>query len=210
MKNVAGYDVSRLVAGSLGTLGLIAEASLKVLPRPPVELTLRLERDESQALDAMNRWAALPLPISATAWHAGVLHVRLSGSEAAVSGAARRIGGAEVNYEWQAIREQTHAFFAGDGALWRLSVPSVTAPLGLPGAPLIEWGGALRWTRGDAGNVRDIAKRAGGHATLFRAADKSAGAFAPLAPAVMRLHRALKSAFDPAGILNPGRLYPEL
>jgi len=152
----------------------------------------------------------LPLPISGTAWHAGVLVARLSGSEAAVSGAARRIGGTEVDYAWHAIREQTHPFFSGDGALWRLSVPSVTAPLGLPGAQLIEWGGALRWVRGDAGNIRDIAKRAGGHATLFRAADKSAGAFAPLEPVVMRLHRALKSAFDPAGILNPGRLYPEL
>jgi glycolate oxidase FAD binding subunit len=210
MKNVAGYDISRLVAGSLGTLGLIAEASLKVLPRAPVELTLRLEVDEAKALDAMNLWAALPLPISATAWHAGVLVVRLSGSEAAVSGAARRIGGAEADYAWHAIREQTHPFFSGDSALWRLSVPSVTAPLGLPGAQLIEWGGALRWARGDAGKIRDLAKRAGGHATLFRAADKSAGAFAPLEPVVMRLHRALKSAFDPAGILNPGRLYPEL
>jgi glycolate oxidase FAD binding subunit len=208
MKNVAGYDVSRLVTGSLGTLGLIAEASLKVLPRPPVERTLRLELDEAQALDAMNGWAGQPLPISATAWHAGVLAVRLSGSEAAVSGAARRIGGAEVDYAWQAIREQSHPFFAGDGALWRLSVPSVTPPLGVPGAQLIEWGGALRWTRGD--NVRETAKRAGGHATLFRGADKSPGAFAPLEPVVLRLHRALKSAFDPAGILNPGRLYPEL
>jgi glycolate oxidase FAD binding subunit len=208
MKNVAGYDISRLVAGSLGTLGLIAEASLKVLPRPPVELTLRLELDEAQALDAMNRWAGQPLPISATAWHAGVLAVRLSGSEAAVSGAVQRIGGAEVDYPWHAIREQTHPFFAGDGALWRLSVPSVTAPLGLPGAQLIEWGGALRWTR--SGDVRETAKRAGGHATLFRGADQGAGAFAPLAPVLMRLHRALKGAFDPAGILNPGRLYPEL
>jgi glycolate oxidase FAD binding subunit len=125
-----------------------------------------------------------------------------------VSGAARRIGGAEVDYAWHAIREQTHPFFAGEGALWRLSVPSATPPLGLPGAQFIEWGGALRWTRSH--DVREIAKRVGGHATLFRGADKSAGAFAPLAPVVMRLHRALKSAFDPAGILNPGRLYPEL
>jgi glycolate oxidase FAD binding subunit len=209
MKNVAGYDVSRLVAGSLGTLGLIAEASLKVLPRPAVELTLRLEMDEAAALDTMNRWAGEPLPISATAWHAGVLAVRLSGSDAAVGGAARRIGGAEVDYAWHAIREQTHPFFAGDAPLWRLAVPSVTPPLG--DAQLIEWGGGLRWAHGEsAAQMRDIAKRAGGHATLFRAADKSAGAFAPLEPVVMRLHRALKSAFDPAGILNPGRLYPEL
>jgi glycolate oxidase FAD binding subunit len=207
MKNVAGYDISRLVAGSLGTLGLIAEASLKVLPRPQVERTQRLEMDEARALEAMNRWAGEPLPISATLWHAGVLDVRLSGSEPAVRGAVQRIGGAEGPGAWEAIREQTHPFFAGDAPLWRLSVPSVTPPLGFP--QLIEWTGALRWTRG--GNApRDVAKRAGGHATLFRGADKSAGAFAPLDPVLMRLHRQLKGAFDPAGILNPGRLYPEL
>ena len=215
MKNVAGYDLSRLAAGSLGTLGLIAEASLKVLPHPPMELTLALELDEPRALDAMNRWAGEPLPVSATAWHEGVLRVRLSGSDAAVRAALPRIGGAEVADTpgfWRAIREQTHPFFAGDGALWRLSLPSVTPALALPGAQLIEWGGALRWMRGaqNAAQIREIAKRAGGHATLFRGADKSAGAFAPLEPVLTRLHRALKSAFDPAGILNPGRLYPEL
>jgi glycolate oxidase FAD binding subunit len=210
MKNVAGYDVSRLVAGSLGTLGLIAEASLKVLPRPQVEVTLRLEVDEARALEAMNRWAAEPLPVSATLWHAGMLDVRLSGSDAAVRGAKARIGGSEVNEGWRAIREQTHPFFTGDAPLWRLAVPSVTPPLAV-GEQLVEWGGALRWTRGGTmTDLRQIAKRAGGHATLFRGADKSAGAFAPLEPVLLRLHRALKSAFDPAGILNPGRLYAEL
>jgi glycolate oxidase FAD binding subunit len=208
MKNVAGYDVSRLVAGSLGTLGLIAEASIKVLPRPPAELTRRLELDEAAALEALNRWAGEPLPISATVWHAGVLQVRLSGSDAAVRAAVTRIGGAEVDYRWDAIREQTHPFFAGDGALWRIAVPSVAPPLA--DKPLIEWGGALRWLRGDPARIREVAKRAGGHATLFRSADKSAGAFQPLEPVLMRLHRQLKSAFDPAGILNPGRLYAEL
>ena len=211
MKNVAGYDVSRLVAGSLGTLGLIAEASLKVLPRAPAEITVRLEMDEAHALEAMNRWAGEPLPVSATAWHAGVLDVRLSGSEPAVRGAAKRIGGSEVPGDWAAIREQTHSFFAGEAPLWRLSLPSIAPPLGL--SQLIEWGGALRWTKGgNAGGdgLRDIAKRAGGHATLFRGPDKPAGVFAPLDPVLMRLHRELKRAFDPAGILNPGRLYPEL
>jgi glycolate oxidase FAD binding subunit len=208
MKNVAGYDISRLVAGSLGTLGLIAEASIKVLPKAPMEMTRRLQMDETAALDAMNQWAGEPLAVSATAWHDGVLHVRLSGSAPALDAAARRVGGAEASFDWAAVREQTHPFFAGSAALWRLSVPSITPPLG--GAPLIEWGGALRWARGDGKELRDVAKRAGGHATLFRAADKSAGAFQPLDPVVMRLHRELKSAFDPAGILNPGRLYAEL
>jgi glycolate oxidase FAD binding subunit len=215
MKNVAGYDVSRVVAGSLGTLGVIAEASLKVLPRPPAELTLQLEAPESRALELMNRWAAQPLPLSAAAWHDGLLWVRLSGSSAAVRAAAAGLGGSPLDDTqgfWRAIREHTHAFFASDAPLWRLAVPSVTPPLDLPGRQLIEWGGGLRWLSSGAGavEVRQLARRSGGHATLFRAADKSAGAFAPLDPVLLRLHRALKSAFDPAGIFNPGRLYPEL
>jgi len=213
MKNVAGYDISRLAAGSLGTLGLIAEASIKVLPLPRAERTLRLEMNEARALEALNRWAAEPLPISASAWHAGVLHVRLSGSEPALAAGAARIGGhalADAAHWWRALREQTHEFFVGDQDLWRLSVPSTTAPLAL-GPQLIEWHGGVRWLRSSAGgDVRTAVQRAGGHATLFRARDKSAGAFAPLDPVMLRLHRALKDAFDPARIFNPGRLHPEL
>ena len=214
MKNVAGYDVSRLVAGSLGTLGVIAEASLKVLPRPPAQRTLRFDMDQPAALDAMNVWAGEPLPISASAWHEGALHLRLSGSAAAVQAAAPRLGGTEVADGaalWRAIREQTHAFFGGEGPLWRIAVPSTAAPLALSGAQLLEWNGGLRWLRSSAGaqEIRAAAKRAGGHATLFRARDKSSGVFTPLDPVLLRLHRGLKSAFDPAGILNPGRMYAE-
>jgi glycolate oxidase FAD binding subunit len=215
MKNVAGYDLSRLAAGSLGTLGLIAEASVKVLPRPQAEITLELELAQPAALDAMNRWAGQPLPVSATAWRDDRLQVRLSGAMAGVRAAASTIGGRELGDAgtfWSAVREHTDGFFAGEGPLWRIAVPSVAAPLEVAGAQLIEWGGALRWLRTDtdAARVREAARRAGGHATLFRARDKSAGAFAPLDPVLLRLHRALKSAFDPAGILNPGRLYAEL
>ena len=204
MKNVAGYDVSRLLAGSLGTLGLIAEASLKVLPRPPCERTVRLEMNEKDALAAMNRWGGQPLPVSATAWHDGQLLVRLSGAEPAVHAAAHRIGGekADQNF-WSELKEQTHPFFAGPEPLWRISVPS-TATLDLPGAKLIEWGGALRWVKTDA-SVRTRAS----NATLFRAHDKSAGAFSPLDAVNARLHKALKVAFDPSGILNPGRMYAD-
>ena len=214
MKNVAGYDVSRLLAGSLGTLGVIAEASLKVLPRPPAEHTLRFDMDQTAALDAMNAWAGEPLPISATAWHDGALYVRLAGSAAAVLAATPRLGGSDAGDSvalWRAIREQSHAFFAGDEPLWRLAVPSAAAPLGLAGSQFLEWNGALRWlrSRASAQEIRAAAKRAGGHATLFRASDKSDGAFAPLDPLLLRLHRALKGAFDPAGILNPGRMYAE-
>jgi glycolate oxidase FAD binding subunit len=214
MKNVAGYDVSRLIAGSLGTLGLIAEASLKVLPRPAMETTLQLEMPQLRALNAMNSWAGQPLAISATAWFDGLLSVRVSGAAVAVRSAAAVIGGTELadaGAFWTTIREQTHPFFSSN-MLWRIAVPSVTPTLTLPGAQFVEWGGGLRWlsSSAPAAEVREAARRAGGHATLFRAADKSAGAFAPLAPVLARLHGALKRAFDPAGIFNPGRLYPEL
>jgi glycolate oxidase FAD binding subunit len=216
MKNVAGYDVSRLLAGSLGTLGLILEVSLKVLPRPPRELTLRLELPEARALESLNRWAGQPLPISASAWHDGELSLRLSGADSALAAAAEKLGGEriaapEAERFWAGIRDQSAAFFGGEAPLWRLSLPSHAPQLDLPGALLIEWGGALRWLRSnaEAGTVRAAAARLGGHATLFRAADKSAGAFAPLPPVLARLHRELKRAFDPEGILNPGRLVPE-
>ncbi len=216
MKNVAGYDVSRLLAGSLGTLGLILEVSLKVLPRPAADLTLQLELAEVAALEALNRWAGQPLPISASAWRGGTLGLRLSGAPSALRAAAKAIGGEEVDAAqaglfWSSIREHSDPFFAGDALLWRLSLPSQAPALGLPGEQMIEWGGALRWlrTRADAAAVRGAAERAGGHATLFRGGDRRDGVFAPLAPALLRLHRALKTAFDPAGIFNRGRLYPD-
>jgi glycolate oxidase FAD binding subunit len=217
MKNVAGYDVSRLLAGSLGTLGLIAEASIKVLPRPPVEATLRLRMTEERAIEALNQWAGQPLPVSATAWHDGGLGVRLSGSAAAVRAAAARIGGdslpeAQAAAFWRGVREHTDAFFAGAEPLWRIAVPPATPPLRLPGRQMIEWGGGLRWlkTGEEPRAVREAAGRARGHATLFRVDRRSGEAFSPLEPVAMRLHRGLKAAFDPAGILNPGRLYGDL
>jgi glycolate oxidase FAD binding subunit len=137
-----------------------------------------------------------------------VLLVRLSGAEPAVHAAARRIGGERHEQPlWKDVKEHSHPFFAGSEPLWRLALPSNAAPLGLPGRQLIEWGGGLRWLKTTAGAdaVRGVAK----HATLFRAEDKSAGAFAPLEPVNARLHQALKAAFDPAGILNPGRMYAD-
>jgi glycolate oxidase FAD binding subunit len=212
MKNVAGYDVSRLIAGSLGTLGLIAEVSLKVAPRPAAQTTLRLEMPQDRALEAMNRWAGQPLPISATAWCDDEVTVRLSGSAAGVRAAAAKIGGQALEEEfWLAIREQSAPFFAGDEPLWRIAIPSTSPPLGLGGRQLIEWSGALRWLKSaeNPKTIRDAAARLGGHATLFRAADKASGCFSALDPVLMRVHRELKAAFDPAGIFNPGRMYPE-
>ena len=157
MKNVAGYDMSRLLCGSLGMLGMIAEVSLKVMPVPRADATLRLEMTEADALAACNRWGGQPLPLAATCWYRGVLHVRLCGARRAVDAACRLLGGeavdtSEADAFWRALRDQHLGFFnngpAGATApLWRLSVPSTTLPLDLPGEQLIEWGGALRWWR---------------------------------------------------------------
>ena len=217
MKNVAGFDVSRLMTGSLGTLGLILEVSLKVLPQPAGDATLRFELPQDKALDAMNQWAGRPLPLVASCWQDGILTLRLAGAQAAVSAACAKLGGERVGEAeavpfWTALREQTAEFFAGDLPLWRLSVPSVTPPLDLPGSALLEWGGAQRWLRADADatHLYQIATQAGGHAALFRGGDKSSGVFAPLTPALMDVHRRLKRGFDPHGVFNPGRLYPDL
>jgi glycolate oxidase FAD binding subunit len=214
MKNVAGYDVSRLMAGALGTLGLLLEVSLKVLPKPPAEATLRLELPQDKAIEAMNRWGGQPLPLSATCWADGLLSVRLSGARAAVAAARERIGGevvAEADAFWRAVREQQADFFSGDAALWRLSLPAQTPPLGQPGPQLIEWGGALRWLKSDApaAALRAAAAQAGGHATLFRGGDRSVGVFQPLPAPLMDVHRKLKHTFDPQGLFNPGRLYSD-
>ena len=221
MKNVAGYDVSRLLAGSLGTLGLITQVSLKVLPVPFREASMRFEMDEITALRRMNEWAGQPLPVSATCWNRGVLTVRLSGAQAAVNAALSRMGGdalADGEWFWADLRDQQADFFAGAEAgaaeLWRLSVPSTASALVMRGEQLIEWGGAQRWLRVDravAEDIRRVVAAAGGHATRYRveSADlgAGAGAFHPLAPAVARIHDRLKAAFDPAGIFNCGRMY---
>jgi glycolate oxidase FAD binding subunit len=215
MKNVAGYDVSRLLTGSLGTLGLILEVSLKVLPRPFAQHSLQFVMSEQDALHQLNIWGGQPLPLSASCWVDGHLYVRLSGAQAAVDAAIAKMGGTdlpEAENFWDGVREQTHTFFsAQQQALWRLSLPTVAPPLALPGEQMIEWGGALRWlkTSADAETIRSVAANAGGHATLFKGGDKSVGVFQPLAPAVARIHRNLKQAFDPAGIFNPRRMYTD-
>jgi glycolate oxidase FAD binding subunit len=216
MKNVAGYDVSRLAVGSMGTLGVILELSIKVLPVPVARATLRLAMGEVEALSKLNEWGGQPLPISASRWCAGDLHVRLEGAGAAVDAARRKIGGETVDDAaatqlWRSACDQTDAFFVQPGVLWRLSVPSTAAPIALPGRQLVEWGGALRWWMTDAGaeSVKKAARMAGGNATQFRGGDRSAGVFGALDPVLARLHRKVKAAFDPAGVFNPFRLYPE-
>jgi glycolate oxidase FAD binding subunit len=214
MKNVAGYDVSRLMAGALGTLGVLLEVSLKALPLPAAHATIRREHTQAHAIELMNQWAGKPLPITATCHVDGALHVRLSGAEPAVRAARERLGGEEVSSGeifWAQLRDHEHAFFRSAPTLWRVSINPTSTALPFGTAQLVEWNGALRWIAGaDGSAVRDAAARAGGHATLFRGGDKRSGVFHPLTAPMMALHRRLKAAFDPHGILNPGRLYPDL
>jgi glycolate oxidase FAD binding subunit len=202
----------------MGTLGLLLEVSVKVLPVAYREATLRFAMNEVDAIRKLNEWGGQPLPISGSCWHDGVLALRLSGAQAAVDAALRSLGGAhggelmpDCAPFWSSLREQHHAFFGGDTPVWRLSVPSTFGAIDL-GPQLIEWGGAQRWLRasGDAASaerIRSTVKACGGHATLFRGGDKSAGVFQPLAPAIAKIHERLKAGFDPANIFNPGRMY---
>ena len=237
MKNVAGYDVSRLLAGSLGTLGLITEVSLKVLPVAPAEATLVFEIDQAQALAQLNRWGAQPLPLNASCWvheHSDegqreLLCVRLRGAVAAVESAcgkmtqdlsAERLDKSVASAAWQTCREMQLPFFtnapAPNMALWRLSVAQTAPVLDLPWPHLVEWHGGQRWVwapASEAPRLRAAALAAGGHASLFRAAqdaDKSVGVFAPLVSPLDRIHRELKKQFDPAAIFNPGRMFSDI
>jgi len=215
MKNVAGYDLARTLTGSLGTLAVLLDIHLKVLPRPEHELTLTRDCSAVEAIRLCSQWSGLPLPLSGACHFGGRLYLRLSGSLQGVQAAAAEIGGdpePAAASIWEELREQRLAFFAGDRPLWRISVPPASAPLELDGDWLLDWGGAQRWLRSalPATYIRHQAAAAGGHATLFRGGDQAAGIFQPLHPALLALHRRLKHSFDPAGILNPGRMYPDL
>lgn len=213
IKNVAGYDVSRLMTGAMGTLGVLLDLSFKVLPKPVEEVTLRFEFDEAMAIRQFNEWAGKPLPISATSWHDGVAMLRLSGAAAGVKAARLKLGGELVANDvaklfWQSVRDQRDVFFQTAEPLWRVSVPPTTGPLGLQMPQWIEWGGGVRWHRGiaDVVALRVKIAQVGGHVTLFRHGDKAAGVFNPLQPVLTKIHRDLKAAFDPENILNRGRM----
>ncbi|WP_460415664.1 glycolate oxidase subunit GlcE [Pseudomonas sp. microsymbiont 2] len=210
MKNVAGYDVSRLMAGSFGCLGLLTEVSLKVLPRPRQCQSLRLEMNHHRALATLAEWGQQPLPISAACHDGEALYLRLEGGEGSVRSAADRLGGDVLDSRfWSDLREQRLVFFSDPATLWRLSLPNATDVLDLPGRQLLDWGGAQRWLKSDvpAQALREQIARYGGHATAYAPGDDS---WAPLAPAMLRYHLALKHQLDPQGIFNPGRLYADL
>ena len=212
MKNVAGYDVSRLMAGSFGCLGLITEVSLKVLPRPRLCTSIALEMDSTTALARLAQWGQEPLPISAASHDGRVLRLRLEGGEGSVAAAHDRLGGESIDPAyWRAFNEHRLDFFTDGRPLWRLSLPVSTGALNLPGDQLIDWAGAQRWLKSDASasEIRRIVSAAGGHATCYsHGLDDSP--FHPLATPLLRYHRQLKAQLDPHGIFNPGRMYAEI
>lgn len=214
MKNVAGYDVSRLMTGSLGTLGVLLDVSLKVLPRPAATLSLCFFCDEQTAIQRMNTWAGQALPLSATCWQNEQLIVRLEGTQRAIHAAHGKLGGeslADGDIFWRDIREQSATFFQSPQPLWRLSLPATAPALKLQGAQLIEWGGALRWLSSDmaADEIRLAVAAVGGQTTLFRGGNKQHGVFHPLPPALLAIQQRIKHGFDPHGIFNPRRLFRE-
>lgn len=211
MKNVAGFDVSRLMVGALGTLGVMLEVSLRVLPMPETDLTLIYACKEPQALSKMRQLARQPWPLSGMAYDGEYLRVRLSGAEAAVLAAARRIEGdadRAGNAFWHGLREQRLEFFQLPGSLWRISIAPGTPPLGLAGRGLLDWGGALRWINTDmpAAAVHAVAAAHGGHAVCYRGADKTD--WFRLDNDLLGLQQKLCLAFDPLRLFNPGRLFP--
>jgi glycolate oxidase FAD binding subunit len=222
IKNVAGYDVARLMVGALGTLGVLLDVSLKVLPTPARELTLCFEMPADKAIATMNAWAGKPLPLSAACYlddttnierrasaaSRATLYIRLSGTESGVRAASTKLGGAVVEKGdefWRALREHGHGFFQSATPLWRLSVPPATPPINLSGQWIIDWGGAQRWFMGDApaAEIRRAAEGAGGYASLFRNASTHTAFSAPPDSVLARLQQNLRQAFDPAGVLNP-------
>jgi len=202
MKNVAGYDASRLMCGALGTLGVLTEVTLRLLPKPEEELTLILKLSAEAAITKVNQWANSPLPISATFYDGQNLYIRLSGSQTSTTAALTTIGGESYPRHlefWQSVKDQTHPFFHTDQSIWRISVPPSTPELSIAGEYIMEWNAGLRWYKSNLPDteLRNAVSNAGGHATY------------PISQATMNMHKNLKQIFDPAGILNPGRMFAE-
>lgn len=212
MKNVAGYDLSRFMCGALGTLGLITDVSVKVLPKPEVDYTLKQVCSQQEAIERFSHWHQKPLPLSAACWHDEHLFVRLSGSETGTRQAQHQLGDNVLEplpAFWEDLRDHQHDFFNRDLPLWRLSVPPASPPLALQGDWLIDWGGAQRWLFSDesAVRIRQLASDVGGHAMLFRHDNDIDEVFHPLPDGLLALHQRLKAALDPQAIFNPGRMY---
>jgi glycolate oxidase FAD binding subunit len=215
MKNVAGYDVSRLMAGSLGTLGILLDVSLRLLPLTEKTLTLAIDCSDEEVILRCVEINKQFLPLTAMTYYKNRLYIRLSGNAASVDAAKKLLGGDvfDDNQFWLSIREQTHEFFKQTGTLWRLSVPPATALMNdLSGHWLIDWAGAQRWfiSDMDAEEIRTKVKAVNGHATIYRNMNNVDDVFHPLTTEQEHLHRMVKEAFDPNGIFNSGRLYKNI
>jgi len=220
MKNVAGYDVSRLMTGAMGTLGLLLDVSLKVLPAPEVEMTLVQDLTPIAARKRMIELARLYLPVSAMSYVGRFLNIRLSGTQSTIAATVDKIGGETIHEHetlWRDVQEQLHPFFKSGKPLWRLSLPAdndwVDIENYLDGDCLIDWGGALVWLISDEKpeKIFSHAETLGGHARLFRDNNGGVGSrLQPLSPGLLNWHKKIKHAFDPKGILNPGLMYKDV
>jgi len=216
MKNVAGYDVSRMQAGAMGGLGIMTQISLKVMPKPEAEKTLTVALCEADAIVLMNKLTATPKPITAASWYQGQLHIRLRGAANSVEQCfkqwSREHGFSQVDEGatfWQSLREYQHDFFQSSQTVWRYSIKPTTTPLALAGDTLLDWSGAQRWVKGDFNNelLNGLAFGAGGSVTQWRGGERSTDTNFPLAKPMRQLQQRLKRSIDPRNILNPGRLY---
>ena len=211
MKNVAGFDVSRMMAGAMGTLGVVAKIVFRASPIPECEATTVRECNAADAIAEDNRMLARGLPLTGGAWHNGKCWRRFSGGEKSLHRALQESGGDVLSQKehadfWHSAREHRHPFFDGKENLWRI-VASPSAPL-FAEDEFVEWHGAIRWRRGTIESANAAANKIGGVATLFRAADPKQSKRFPLPPSVLQaVYKKLKNVFDPENILNRGRLY---
>jgi glycolate oxidase FAD binding subunit len=215
IKNVAGFDVPRLMVGAAGTLGVLLQVSLKVMPQPEAQLTCCLPMSEADALQQMLNLSRQSLPLSGLVYDGHSLYIRFAGIESAIRSAQAKWGGdilteTEAEAFWRDWNHQQHEFFR-DRELWRLSVPPATPILDIEGTCMYDWGGALRWyqTNESPSRLFAVAKQVNGHATFFRAQQRNQVLFQPLSDGLLHLNRKIKALFDPAGILNRNRLYTE-
>ena len=217
MKNVAGYDAARLHVGAFGTLGVLLETSMKVLPLPEAQLTLQRELTQKSCTTNIVELMRQPLPITAAAIDGHTQTIRLSGSESAVNAAAKKCGGDVLDQGeafWHSIREFTHPFFTDDKPVWRISVPEFTQPMDLDGEWLLDWAGAQRFvkTESHCDEIFAAAAKANGHATCYsqKQVDESTPLFQPLTGAMLMLQKRVRNSFDEKRLFNPGRFHPEL